>query len=254
MTSIDFPSKALGEKRHVTIYMPPISPPGKLLPVFYLADGGAYTFAPIAEAAVRDGTARPAILVGIENAQGEATGCIVLPACDRRSLEYLPMTNSDKVNGPFARHLRFVVDELIPYVEAHFPASPQRTDRVIGGYSNGGVWAIEGAARQPDVFGNVLVMSAGMRATVKSAALLDRAKVYGGGGTMEGDFGPNTMADVAAAHAAGAITCLRLLVSGHSNDAWDIMFAEAYGWMLPPEGPQVARSKPVCAPVSPTAP
>jgi len=254
MTSIGFPSKALGEKRHVTIYMPPISPPGKLLPVFYLADGGAYTFAPIAETAVRDGTARPAILVGIENAQGEATGCIVLPACDRRSLEYLPMTNSDKVNGPFARHLRFVVDELIPYVEAHFPASPQRTDRVIGGYSNGGVWAIEGAARQPDVFGNVLVMSAGMRATVKSAALLDRAKVYGGGGTMEGDFGPNTMADVAAAHAAGAITCLRLLVSGHSNDAWDIMFAEAYGWMLPPEGPQVARSKPVCAPVSPTAP
>lgn len=40
MTSIAFPSKQLGEKRQVTVYVPASSPPGKLLPVFYLADGG----------------------------------------------------------------------------------------------------------------------------------------------------------------------------------------------------------------------
>jgi hypothetical protein len=246
-TTVDFPSKALGEKRVVHIYMPPNAPPGKLLPVFYLANDGTGSFEPIAEAAERDGAARPAILVGIANAQGEATGCLIMSVCDRRALEYLPQTNSDPVDGPFARHLRFVVGELIPYVEAHFPASPQRTDRVIGGSSNGGVWAIEGAARRPDVFGNVLIMSAGLRAAVKSAALLGHAKVYGGAGTMEGAFGPHTMADVAAARAAGAITCSRLLVTGHSLDAWDIMFAEAYAWMLPPEGEPPALPPPPAA-------
>lgn len=58
LVALELDSPALSEKRAVTIYVPPDIPPGRRLPVIYLADGNTEGFAPVAEAAVREGGRR----------------------------------------------------------------------------------------------------------------------------------------------------------------------------------------------------
>ena len=237
VTVYDFPSKILGESRRVTIYVPPGLPKGRKAPVLYLADDLATSFAPIAEAAIKTGRVRPIILVGIAAAKPSAPNCSNFP-CDRRGLEYLIDANGGDVTGdnPFTRHMRFVADELLPYVEAHFPVLKNKENRGVGGSSNGGDWAVAAAALHPDLFGNVMAMSVATRASVEQAGHLGSAKVFGGSGILEPSFLKTTQATIDRAKAAGAKTKASMPVTGHSPPAWDVMFAEGEMWLLPKGG------------------
>ncbi|USU06244.1 hypothetical protein NF699_06155 [Sphingomonadaceae bacterium OTU29LAMAA1] len=104
---------------------------------------------------------------------------------------------------------------------------------MIGGYSNGGVWAATMAARFPQLFGNVLVMSAGAASAASSAGKLGASRVFAGAGIYETDFRKTTIAVVNAAKAAGAETRFREVVSGHAMPTWDLIFADAYPWFFP---------------------
>jgi hypothetical protein len=97
-------SQALGETRTIAIYTPADVAADARLPVIYLADGDVQRFAPIAEAAVSEGRAAPAIIVGIVPGYGAATGCSVTP-CDRRMLDYLIDRSAEAPLGdtPFGR-------------------------------------------------------------------------------------------------------------------------------------------------------
>jgi enterochelin esterase-like enzyme len=164
ITTIDLPSKNLGGSRRVTIYVPAGTPVGSKLPVLYLGDGSTRAFAPIAAAAVRDRRAKPTVLVGIDAASDKDCG-----DCDARGEEYVPEFGADNPEGRYQRHRRFLIEELIPYVEANYPVSSTRNDRAIGGYSNGAVWALTIAERHPELFGGVLGMSAGAKSAVNGA-------------------------------------------------------------------------------------
>ncbi len=48
-----------------------------------------------------------------------------------------------------------VLERLIPYIEARYPAESARWARAIGGISRGGVWALEIALRHPEAFASV---------------------------------------------------------------------------------------------------
>lgn len=57
------------------------------------------------------------------------------------------------------RHARFMVEELVPYLERHLPLIGDRDHRCLGGASFGAVATLSTAARFPDVFGRLLLQS-----------------------------------------------------------------------------------------------
>lgn len=227
-----FVSKWLGETRPITIYLPPRTDMKQKMPVVYLADNLAASFAPIAEAAIMNGKMMPIILVGMD-AVVSAGDCYDT-ACDRRGWEYkLDRNGGDwSAASAFGRHLRFVTDEVIPFVEANYPASPLPRDRIVGGSSNGGHWALAAAALRPDLFGKVMALSSSGRDGLTIGMRLGGARVYGGAGLFEPDFAGFTRAAVEAAKRAGAETKMDVEVSGHSLLSWDLMFADAMPWLL----------------------
>ncbi len=235
ITSVSVDSTMLGEKRRINIYVPPDVVAGQQLPVIYLADGNTASFAPIAEAAMVAGRAAPAMIVGIESGQGPVEGCPQKP-CDRRMVEYLLDANpaGPQTDTPFGRHLRFVTDELIPYIEKDYPASPRREDRVTAGYSNGGAWALAAAEARPDLFGKVLAMSSGSKAAAEYAGQLKDAQLYAGAGLFEPGFLRRTERAVEVARAAGAKAVMRTMIAGHSRSMWHILFVDGVAWLLPP--------------------
>lgn len=228
ITTVDLPSKHLGESRRVTIYIPAGTSPAAKLPVLYLGDGSTRAFAPIAAAAVRDGRAKPAVLVGIDAAVSKDPG-----RDDARAEEYVPEFGAQDPQGRYQRHQRFVIEELIPYIEAHYPVSSARADRMIGGYSNGAVWALTTAENYPAVFGGVLAMSAGAKSAANEATQLKTVRVFAGSGIFEPSFHDRTLLTVKTAQAAGGQAFFRDVVGGHAQSTWDLIFADGYRWLFP---------------------
>lgn len=109
---------------------------------------------------IASGALPPAIIVGIANTS-------------RRFEEYMPAV----VDGPrvtsgvpgresFASadirsdaYLRFIVDELKPFIDAQYRTRPGRADTSIMGSSMGGLISLYAMARHPDVFGNAAAVS-----------------------------------------------------------------------------------------------
>lgn len=217
LTLFKYESAALGETRGGMIYVPAGVADGARLPVIYLADGATTQFAPILEAAVRDGRAAPAMIVGIHSADGYVAGC-GKRNCDRRNLDYIAnqTLGETEPDAQFLRHLRFVADELVPWVEARYPASPRHQDRIVAGYSSGAAWAFATAALRPAMFGNVLGMSSGSAATIHLAGALKTTRIYTGAGIFEPSFLKATRERARLARAAGADVLLREMIAGHS--------------------------------------
>ncbi len=74
-------------------------------------------------------------------------------------------------HGPYER---YILDELIPDIEARFPISADPADRAIGGLSMGGFAALHAAFRYPERFGGV----AGLSPAVFEGMLPDRQWLY----------------------------------------------------------------------------
>lgn len=228
-------SSALGEARSISVYVPPGLPEGAQVPVIYLADGATFMYAPLLEELIATGRVRPAVIVGIDTADGPASGCAHPGHCDRRNLEYLPHFSAEGSgpDAPFGRHLRFVMDEVIPFIERIYPVSSDRDHRIAAGFSSGGVWAVSAAARRPDIFDKVLAMSPGGQGSVGDAALLGNAQLYLGAGLFEPTFLRATRERAALAREAGAEVRFHEMVSGHTHAMWEILFTDAMTWFLP---------------------
>lgn len=56
----------------------------------------------------------------------------------------------------------FIIDELVPYIDAHYPTKPEAAQRAITGLSMGGHGALWLAINHPDVFGSAGSMSGGV--------------------------------------------------------------------------------------------
>ncbi len=161
--------------RDVDIWLPPSygRDPRKRYPVVYMHDGqnlfdpslvfngtdwdidGAMT------RLIDAGTIREAIVVGVWNSP-------------QRFLEYMPQapvrtpTIATGIDGvpPFDAaglqsdaYLRFLVEELKPFIDAQYRTLPGRDDTAVMGSSMGGLISLYAIARRPDVFGRAAAVS-----------------------------------------------------------------------------------------------
>lgn len=168
----DFPSKYV-KARNISIWLPPGYEGGsKRYPVIYTADGpimfedtysygGEWGLDEIMQERVKAGTINPAIIVGIWQT-------------DKRWNEYVPQkviedlpANIQKIiaddpNGGDVlgdNYVRFVVDEVKPYIDAHFRTLPDRDHTFHLGSSMGGLISLYLAAEHPEVFGGAACVS-----------------------------------------------------------------------------------------------
>ena len=157
----NFPSLHLGRSRRVLVYLPPNYDRAKswAYPVFYLQDGqnvfdGNTSFIPgqewevdeSAEALIRCRSIRPLIIVAIYNA-GEF-----------RIDEY---THSrDKGRGGHAdAYGRFLIEELMPFIEASYRVRNEPRNVGLGGSSLGGLVSLYLGMKYLGRFGKLAVMS-----------------------------------------------------------------------------------------------
>ncbi|MEL6362416.1 MAG: alpha/beta hydrolase-fold protein [Pseudomonadota bacterium] len=162
----NFPSDEVAA-RHIDIWLPPgyEDNSNKRYPVVYMHDG-QNLFDPsstpygewgVDEAMTRlidDGVVRPAIIVGVWNSP-------------KRFQEYMPRKALEKPNvetgvdryGPFSvediisdRYLKFLVNELKPFIDDHYRTRTSRQDTFAMGSSMGGLISAYALSEYPDVF------------------------------------------------------------------------------------------------------
>lgn len=145
----DFDAPALGNQRHVAVYLPPsYAASERRYPVLYMHDGqnlfdGEVTFA--GEWQVDETCQRLAqeglelIVVGVYNS-------------DRRMNEYNPYTTKRFGAGDGAAYIDFVADAVKPQIDRDFRTLPEAAQTGIAGSSMGGLISLYGALARPDSF------------------------------------------------------------------------------------------------------
>lgn len=134
-------------------------------PVLYLHDGqnlfdprtsyvGEWRVDEVVDSLVRAGTIAPMIVVGIDNAGRD------------RLREYLPYpepqisVQAGTLIGD--RHPAFLVEEVLPFIEARYRVARDARGRGLGGSSLGALISAYTAAMRPGVFGTLLLESSAL--------------------------------------------------------------------------------------------
>lgn len=140
-------SSVLNEVRRINVYAPPEYTESSTLrlPVLYMPDGGMREdflhIAGLIQISVANGTARPFLLVGIENTER------------RRDMTGPTTNDEDKKIAPrvggSAAFRTFVRTELIPGIEKRYRTT---RERAIVGESLAGLFVVETFLREPDLF------------------------------------------------------------------------------------------------------
>jgi enterochelin esterase-like enzyme len=156
-----FRSRFLRNQRDLVVYLPPgyEEQPQRHFPVLYLHDGQnlfdrSTSFAGVdwnvqgaADHLIHEGSVRPLIVVGIYN-----TG-------KSRIHEYTP-TKSPKLGGGRAdRYAKFLMQEVIPFIQREYRAQPDPAATGIGGSSLGGLVSLYLGLKYPQTFGKIAALS-----------------------------------------------------------------------------------------------
>jgi predicted alpha/beta superfamily hydrolase len=154
-----FRSAHLAAARDVSVYLPSgYAATDARYPVLYMHDGQnlfdrasafggrEWEMDETAERLIREGSIRPLIIVGVHN-----TGA--------RMSEYTPPGASPTPGRGGDDYLRFVVEELKPFIDSSYRTLRGRDDTAIAGSSLGGLISLAAALWHPDVFGMAGVMS-----------------------------------------------------------------------------------------------
>jgi enterochelin esterase-like enzyme len=128
----------------VHVYLPPCyDPQHYVYPTLYLIHGTAYEQG----GWLRNGITRVA---DVQMSLGVLPPfIIVMPGADMRAGEASKYSWTNRGRGSYED---FLVNELVPYIEANYSTWASREGRAIGGISRGGYWAIEIAFAHPDLF------------------------------------------------------------------------------------------------------
>ena len=163
-----FASKVISHDVNYLVYLPPgyDKDTPQRYPVIYWLHGmggniraGAQMFVPALDAAIKDGSMPPTIVV-LPNGMVNSFYC-------------------DTVEGPHPVE-SVIIKDLIPHVDATYRTLPKREARIIQGFSMGGYGAAHLGFKYPELFGTVIV---------NSGALLDPEAVMGATGPMPHVFG-----------------------------------------------------------------
>jgi enterochelin esterase family protein len=221
-------SKFLGEKRKLTVYLPPARYRTDALRVVYAADGQATAeFARVLEPLVVAGRVPPTMIVGVHHG-GYMGGAAALKNYDRkkdlRAQEYIPWLNPDR----FAQHEAFFCNEVRTWAERTFAASRRREERAVFGYSNGGHFAVQMGLRHPELYSRVLAFSvAGKRFPELPEGAERTPRFYLAAGTWEEPFHGITAELAEALNKNNVPVVFRSRVASHDPVLWREEFATA---------------------------
>lgn len=176
----NFPSK-LVPPRHIDIWLPDGFNSSQRYAVLYMHDGQMLFDAnttwnrqewrvdETAQALIDSGKTRPFIVVGIHNADQNRHAeyfpqrpFASLPAAVQHNLYQQERQPGQKL---FQReiysdqYLQFVVTELKPYIDSHFPVLPDRANTFVLGSSMGGLISMYAISEYPQVFGGAACLS-----------------------------------------------------------------------------------------------
>jgi S-formylglutathione hydrolase FrmB len=157
---VSFRSDALGVERRLYIYVPPDLARGERLPALYLLRGHEREWVNPAEDASRGGQTVIDVYERLRAQRRIRRLILVFPGTssyDNRipslltnmCAPHLAHESPGIGAGQFADHF---FDELIPYVDLHFPTIGEGRRRGAVGFSLGGAMAVSVAARRPDLF------------------------------------------------------------------------------------------------------
>lgn len=212
----ELPGPYPGTTRPLTIWRPPSAPPGPL-PTLYMADGprGLYVAAAHVRAAIEAGRMAPIQIIGVPTES------------ERRQAEYVHVGTRQ-----YEAHARWWLETVIPWAEANVGAASQ--GRVIGGFSNGGDFALAMGATHPDVFAGVLAHSpvTPNRIDWSTDAARVRWAVSAGRREFAGDAADNLRRVRNEASQVGASARLCLGFWGHNLDAWIEVSPGAIAWLF----------------------
>lgn len=167
--------------RNVDIWLPPGYSDKRKYAVLYMQDGQMLFDASttwnkqewqadeVASKLMAEGKVRPFIIVGVHNA-GKYRNSEYFPQKSFDSLSkqdqvlVKEMTNTDKTplfKAEFSgdAYLRFLVEELKPYIDRHYFVATGATDTAVMGSSRGGLISLYALMEYPEVFGSAAAMS-----------------------------------------------------------------------------------------------
>ncbi|NEX94374.1 hypothetical protein G3573_16475 [Caulobacter sp. 17J65-9] len=207
-------SPALGEKRTLTVYLPPDFDRTRTYPVAYVADGsGVAYYARIVEPAIVAGRLPPVVLVGLESGA-------------KRTTDYL--LGWEASDAGFEKHEAFLLNEVMPRAERLYGASSRREQRLLIGKSNGGAWALDTALRHPDLFAQAAPMALG----AGRAAGVDRPgrpRLFMATGVLDSFIRRSRVVAERAAKSGDELV-FRTPVSGHGDVFYQDLLVEALAW------------------------
>lgn len=159
-------SKVFGNTRNLRVLLPPgyneMTNRHRKYPVMYMQDGqNLFDVATTAfghewqvdetmQKLWAEHKVEPMLIVGIDNAGA------------KRGEEYLPYpdNNSPQVTHPRAAdYARFLIDEVMPFVAAHYRVRIGPENTGVGGSSYGGLVSLYAVMQHPGIFGRVLLES-----------------------------------------------------------------------------------------------
>ncbi len=148
--TIHFYSPALGREADYLVFLPPGYSPADHYPAFYLlhgSPGNPQLYLDVGNIDVR-----------LENLIGEGRAPPMILVFPDARVHGSSLSDSEWANGRYGRYENYVLD-VVRNVDLRFAAIPERQDRVIGGYSEGGYGALNIAVHHLGVFGSVQVWS-----------------------------------------------------------------------------------------------
>jgi enterochelin esterase-like enzyme len=243
-------SQTLGAARAIRVWTPPNLKRGDRCDVLYLndgqnlfgdgpyEDGGGWHADEGAAALIAARAIDPLIVVGIDNGGDDRA----------RGIDYLPVPDPFEQNpAPSGadRYLDFVIHDVMPYVNAHYPTRTGAAHTGFGGSSYGAASAFYAALSRPGVFGRLLLESPSVGAG--NGVMLERARTTRtwpdridiGIGTLEGRGGRGSSAVQTLANilknAGFTDARLRVIVqdgAGHNEAAWASRFPDAVKFLF----------------------
>ncbi|MBX3118614.1 MAG: hypothetical protein KF784_06085 [Fimbriimonadaceae bacterium] len=220
-------SKALGEKRKGSLYLPPSSllKPGQKIFALYAADGASKMFAEVMEPLMLAGELPPIAIVGLESGgyRGEQ-GKSYDPEQDMRAKEYIREIGKERFDG----HLKFFSEEAVAWAEKKYGIGGRRENRGVIGFSNGGVFAAEVGLRKGDVFGLSVPLSVGIVPELTKPKVMPQ--FYLCAGTLEPGFLRATTIFARQIMDWKGILKFNERVCGHDQEMWKSEGVKAMRW------------------------
>jgi enterochelin esterase-like enzyme len=221
--TFDLPSTFLGERRKLSVFLPQANHAPQPLLALYCADG--QMLAPFADALAAEGARCPLVaLVGVES------------NVSTRPYDYVHGYDRER----FAAHERFLIEEIVPLVEAVYRIGGERGARGLFGYSDGGAFVHAAAVRNPTIFGFAIAFSVSDKRVRRECypSPLDTA-FYLSAGAREPDY-RNTTASIAAdLQFLGIQHKLTERDAGHETTFWSAELPLALSWVIARQPPSI---------------